>query len=686
MVNGMKFIDLVNIKQGSASCRRFSQGNTLPLVCLPNALNMFAPQTDSTRGPWYYHPSDRSFEGVRLTHQPSPWAGDFSYLCFLPQADKLIVDPALRWSGFRPEKVTLKPNLMEYELLRYKTVFKLSPTETGAIMTVDASQNNGRPLFSVIPFNFNTEITVDKESNTVYGYTCSYTEAPFKDDFKMYFLLEFDCDVEDVVTQAVGDKADAVGVYLSKKQYAVRVATSFISLEQAKLNLQKELAGKTLEEIASQAESKWEELLSRLQIEATEKVQRTFYSCLYRAFVYPNKFYEIAENGQAYHIVPQTGEVKEGVSYTNNGFWDTYRTVYPLYSIVRPEILDEIIDGYLNIYDDTGVLPRWLTPSEVNYMPGTLIEAVFADAVCKDLLSETNKKRAFEATVKNSEWISEGRRIGRKCVKEYEKLGYVPHDQCNESVCETLDCAYGDFCISVLAEKCNQPSIAEKFARRSKNYANLFDKESGFMRAKDSQGRFREEELDIFAWGKDYTEGGAWQNSFAVPQDYVGLAALYGGKDEFLKKVDELFATPPYYTTGGYPLEIHEMTEMAAVDFGQCAISNQPSFHLPFLYAEFGESKKSHAIVRKIAEELFSFEDNGFPGDEDNGTMASWYIFAVLGFYPMCPGKAEFTVSGAMVDSATLSLNGQQTELIHKLNGKEKIDYFELMGACKYSK
>ena len=675
----MKFIDWVNIKHGTDSCRRFSNGNTLPLVCLPNALNMFAPQTDSTRGPWYYHPKDRSFEGVRLTHQPSPWAGDFSYLCFLPQVDELIVDPALRWSGFHPDKVILKPHLMEYYLLRYKTNFKLSPTDTGAIMSVDASQNTGRPLFSIIPFNYATEIKVDKENKTVEGYTCSYTEAPFKDDFKMYFVLKFDCDIEGVTTKSVGDKASATGVFLSEKKYTVRVASSFISMEQAKLNLERELANKTFEEIAVQAEMQWEALLSRLQIEATDRIKRTFYSCLYRAFIYPNKFYEIAKDGKAYHVVPQTGEIKEGVAYTNNGFWDTYRTVYPFYSIVRPEFINEIVEGYLNIYDDTGVLPRWLTPSEVNYMPGTLIEAVFADAACKNLLSERNQARAYEACVKNSEWISQGWRVGRKCAAEYKALGYVPYDKCNESVCETLDCAYGDFCIGVLAEKCGDVAGAETYFKRSKNYASIFDKESGFMRAKNVDGNFRDEVFDSFAWGRDYTEGSAWQNSFAVPQDYAGLAALYGGKDEFLKKIDELFATPPYYNIGGYPLEIHEMTEMAAVDFGQCALSNQPSFHIPFLYAELGEKEKSFAIVKRATEELFSPEDNGYPGDEDNGTMACWYIFAVLGFYPMCPGKAEFTVSGSIVDKATLSINGKEIELTGKAAGKEKVSYFELI-------
>ena len=674
----MKYIDLVNIKQGTKSARRFSQGNTLPLVCMPNALNMFAPQTDSSRGPWFYHPSDRSFEGVRLTHQPSPWAGDFSYICFLPQIDKLVVDPALRWSGFRPENAVLRPNIMEFDLLRYRTKFRLAPTDTGAIMSVDASQSSGKPLFTVIPFDFKTEITVDQENNLVYGYTCSRTEAPRNSDFKVYFALQFDCEIVGVQKMAVSDKATAYGVELKEKVYNVRCSASFISVEQAKYNIKRELEGKTLEDVARLAENAWEDILSRIEIDADEKIKKAFYSCMYRSYVYPNKFYEIAPDGEKYHVVPETGEVKKGIIYTNNGFWDTYRTVYPLYSIVSPERLEDIIEGYVNVYRDTGVLPRWLTPSEVNYMPGTLVEAVFADVVCKDLVSEELKQRIYEAVTKNVEFISEDFRIARKCLDDYKQLGYVPCDKCKESVNETLDSAYGDFCISVIADKCGEKEVAQKFFARSKNYANIFDKETGFMRPKYFNGEFKEG-FDEFDWGEDYTEGGAWQNSFAVPHDYEGLAGLYGGKQQFLAKMDELFATPPYYTVNGYPLEIHEMAEMAAVDFGQCAISNQPSFHYPFMYAEFGEKEKSFNIVKAMVDTVFSGEDDGFPGDEDNGTMASWYLFAVLGFYPTCPGKPEFTVSGPIVKSAVLNTPNGKIDILKKIEGKNRLSYFDLV-------
>ncbi len=675
----MRYLDYVNVKQGTASERRFSHGNTLPLTTLPHGRTMFAPQTNGGRGNWFYHPSDRSFEGVRLTHQASPWVGDWSYLCFTPQSEKLTASGFFGWSGFKPEKAELAPHYMHVKLLRHRTQFSLAPTDSGAIMTVEVGESVKNPLFAIIPADFQTQYRVDVKARRITGYTCSYTAAPYRDDFKMYFVFAFDTEISGESYEKVGEKARAVAVRVANRRYNVRIATSFISAEQAELNLQRELENKSFSIVKEDAAMAWESLLRRIEIEADEKTMRTFYTCMYRAFVFPNRFYETDETGEAWHVEPESGAIKRGVSYTNNGFWDTYRTVYPFYSLVCPEKVNEILEGYLNVYDDVGALPRWLTPSEFNCMPGTLIEAVFADAIVKDLLTPDNARRALNAMVTNSKRLSEGRRIARKCVTEYEKLGYVPYDKCAESVNETLDSAYGDFCIATVAQKLGERELAKKYARSAGNYKNLFDLRYGCMRGKDSDGAFRDEVFDTFAWGRDYTEGSSWQASFSVPHDYAGLAELYGGKEQFLNKIDELFSSEPKYALGGYALEIHEMTELAAVNFGQCAISNQPSFHIPFLYAEFGDKEKTHEIVKRMSEEVFSFDENGFPGDEDNGSMACWYIFATLGFYPTCPGKTSFTVSGEQVKKATLHTNGKSVNLSDKLVNKNKIDYFELV-------
>lgn len=669
----MRPIDYVYITQGTDSNRRFSNGNTLPLVTRPNALAMFAPQTFSDRGVWYYNPNDRSFEGIRLTHQMSPWVGDWAYFCFMPQTEKLYSSPFRRWSGFRPEDSVLTPFYLKYDLLRYRTRIELSPTDSGAILRITADESVETPVFSVLPFDFPTEITVRSEKNTIEGYTASYAHVPKSGKMKVYFVFSFDCGIfGEMRDEEKGLKG--VGVKVEKHQYTVRMATSYISVEQAYRNLERELANKDFERVVSEGEREWNSLLSRIEIDASEDVKKTFYSCLYRAFVYPNKLYERDELGEAWHVVPESGEIKRGVSYTNNAFWDTYRTTYPFYAIVAPEKMNEIVEGFLNIYDDTGTLPKCLTPSDFNCMPGCLLEAVIADTVAKGLLSKENTERALKAMLVNAN--TTGKELnGRKCVEEYEKLGYIPYDCCAESVNETLDCAYGDFCISVVAESLQEEDVYKKYRKRSENYKNLFDKKHLFMRAKDSQGNFREEVFDSYAWGGDYTEGCAWQSSLLVPHDYEGLAELYGGKEPFLNKLDELFDGKPLYSVGKYGFEIHEMTEMAAADLGQCAISNQPSFSFPYLYAYFGEKQKSRALLEKITSEYFSYKTNGFPGDEDNGSMSCWYMFAVMGLYPITPGKAEYLVTEPL--QAKIVCNGLL--LNELLKDKKFISYKELI-------
>lgn len=649
----MKYLEYVNIKHGTDSQNRFSNGNTLPLTALPHSMSAFAPQTDSRRGSWWYHPKDHSFEGIRLTHQPSPWVSDFSYFCFMPQADRLACDVNQRWSGFRPQDAVLKPHYLEINLLRYRCKLSLAPTDTGSIMKVVYEDSIKKPLFAVLPFDFDSEIDVDEKNSTITGYTTSYTNSPYNKDFKIWFIFKIDKPIYNTINST--ENAKGTGVFVKDNEYTVRMATSYISLEQAKYNLEKELEGKSFEDIKNNAEKVWENLLSKVEIKADDKMMRTFYSCMYRAFLYPTKFYETTKDGENLHVNAETGEIKKGIVYTNNGFWDTYRTVYPFYSLVIPEKINEILEGYLTIYDDTGFLPRWPSPYEFGCMPGTLIEAVFADAIIKGLLTKENEIRALEAMLKNARVQSSDIKQGRKAIKEYETLGYVPYDVCHESVNETLDCAYGDFCIAVVAEKLGKTDIANEFYNRSKNYRNLFDNKTMFIRAKDSKGNFRQEEFDSFSWGMDYTEGSVWQNGFAVPHDMNGVAELYGGKKALIDKIDLLTKVPPYYSTRGYGGEIHEMTEMAAIDFGQCAISNQPSFHIPFIYSQMGDRKKTEEYVQKIILETFSPDDDGYPGDEDNGTMACWYIFACLGLYPTCPGKAEYTLSKTLVKSAKIN-------------------------------
>ncbi len=659
----MKYIDYVHIIQGTNSNIRFSHGNTLPLTEIPFGMAAFAPQTRITDRGWFFNPFAHSVEGIRLTHQPSPWIGDFGSLVFMPQTmeDKSF-DADLRWSGYRPGEAVLKPHYIKLGFLRSRSIFELTPTERGAVMRVNYTDKDHAPVFSIIKVEGDIEIKFDKEENRVYGYVNNTTpDKPEKENFKMYFVLEPDCGFS--CEKSIID-TDGCHILLNSHTTEIRVATSYISYVQAKLNLKREVERLSFGTALKKAENAWEKVLSSIEIETDDlKLRDTFYTCLYRCFLFPQKMYELDENKNTIHYDPYTDTAKPGYMYTNNGFWDTYRTVYPLLSIIAPESNSEILKGFLQFFSDTGWLPRWHSLHDIDCMPGTLIDAVVADGAIKGLLTGDDLSLALKALRKHGE-CPPIENFGRKGNEFYLKHGYVPRS-IKESINCTQDYAYGDFCIAQVARLLGEEKIAKDYEKRSKNYKNIFDAETGFMRSRDENGNMLPtESFDALRWGGDYTEGNAWQNSFSVPHDIEGLAELHGGKEKLIKKLDELFNTPPLYTiaNGGYPCEIHEMTEMAAVDFGQFAISNQPSFLYPWLYAALGEYEKAEYWIQKTVSKLFNYSPDGFPGDEDNGAMAAWYVFAVLGFYPICPGTPKYLCLKPLVKKI-------------KINGKELPDF-----------
>ena len=670
----MNYLPYVNIKQGSASTQRFSHGNTLPLTQRPFGMAAFAPQTRSGSS-WYYHPADRCLEGVRLTHQPSPWIADYGSLIMLPHQKLSSFDPSSRWSGYRPEEAVLQPHYMKLGFLRSNCTFELTPTERCAAVRV---RFHGRNLpgefnpgwnpsehcaISFLPLNGPAFFAYDPSGNTVSGYVANCSDSYAK-DFKLYFVIRF-CKDQVFNTFVCKNGNGGAGYEISGENVNMSVemnsdkadfyiGTSYISEEQAYRNLDREIGGRSFDDIREEGERIWEEYLSRVEIEAQDEEQmKTFYSCMYRAFLYPHKCYELNGRMEPEHYSPHDGKVRPGVRYTDNGFWDTYRTVYPFYALVAKDEYKEMCEGFVNDYRECGWLPRWPSIGERGCMPSTLLDAVLCDAAVKGILTGKTLEDAFAGMLKHANVNSPNDDYGRSGAESYVRLGYVPIEAHKESVNLTLDAAYGDWCIARIAEILGKNDAAAEYGRRANNYKNLFDPSTGFMRARFEDGRFRKE-FDPFSWGLDYTEGSAWQNSFAVPHDIDGLAALYGGKEKLIQKIDELFSMPPVYDVGGYGFEIHEMTEMAALDFGQCAISNQPSFHIPYIYSALGNVEKTSYWVEKICKELFSYKDDGFPGDEDNGSMALWYVFSSIGIYPFCPGRNEFVRTKKLVKSVKI--------------------------------
>ncbi len=646
----MDFYEYVNPRMGTENCKSYSNGNVLPITAVPYGMASFTVQTER-QGWWFYSPASESFEGIRLTHQPSPWMGDYGSLIVCGQNGALKTSEAERRSTYDNRACVHEPAYLRAQITGERYTLELAPTNSGAIFRFAFAQETGNRI------NFigegSTVLEADEKTGLILGYTNSCKHKPACGELREYFAISSDAPF------TVEYAENAISLCIAGKEACVRLATSFLSQEQALLNFQRELAAKTFDQICSSAREEWERMLSRIEIEdADEERKRTFYSCLYRVCLWPRRFYEIDEAGEILHLNMQTGAAEKGYLYVDNGFWDTFRTVYPLLSLIDTERYAEMAEGFYNFYRDRGCLPKWLCPDNHSCMPGMLVEATLSDAIVKEIVTGEVAEGILDALIAGGETVTDE---GRVALAEYRKYGYVPYTVAKESVNETLDNCYGDYCIARAAEKLGRAEIAKRYDRYAKNYRNLFDPSVGFMRGKDENGCFREEDFDSFAWGRDYTEGSAWQNSFGIYHDLKGLDALYGGR--LAEKIDELVATPPIYSVGGYGTEIHEMREMAAVDFGQCAISNQPSFHIPYIYSELGDVAKTAALVERLCTAFRATED-GYPGDEDNGSMSAWYILSCLGLYQICPSRPEFTVSMPLFEKIKVTLaNGRLLEI-----------------------
>ena len=649
----MQYLPYVNIKMGTKSVRRRSYGNTLPLTQLPFGMAAYCIQTDSEEG-WFYHPEHEFAEGVRLTHQPSPWINDYGTFIMTPQNDVIDNTAAGAWSGYRIQEAVQRPDYLKITFIRSNCTFELTPTERGAAIRLN--YRDERPsVVSFFPAKGNYTYRFDSKTNTLYGTTDGHSQD-IAVDFKMYFVVKFlDNAVDSENIRYVGENSTAcVHVGIKKKTVEARIGISYISEEMAEMAIARECGCKTFDELKAEAEENWEEKLSRIEIETDDEEQmKTFYSCMYRPFLFPHKAYELDEEGKPIHYTPCDGKTRSGVRYTDNGFWDTYRTVYPLYTLIARDEFAEMLEGFVNDYLECGWLPRWPSLGEVGCMPSTLIDAVIAEAAVNGIGSKEVLENALKGMIHHANNEAEDPRYGRNGALSYLKYGYVPRNEQRESVNLTQDAAYGDWCIATVAKVLGHDEIVDEYMKRAKNYKNIFDVKTGFMRGLDTEGK-QAEFFDPCSWGGEYTEGSAWQNSFAVPHDIEGLAELYGGKEKLIEKLDALFVEPPKYRVFGYNGEIHEMTEMAAIDFGQMAISNQPSFHLPFLFAALGDQEKTNYWVKRLALETFSSENDGYPGDEDNGTTSAWYVFATIGMYRLCPGKKEWISCERLVKSVKI--------------------------------
>ncbi|EIF38751.1 GH92 family glycosyl hydrolase [Streptococcus sp. SK140] len=660
-------LETIDTRFGTASKHAFSRGNTLPYTGVPFGMNYFVPQTSDQEGSWFFDPHLPIFQGIRLTHQPSPWIGDYSWLLLTPVTGEISGDTLFhRQSSYNLERAIFNPHFLKIFSERYQIEMQLSPTCYGASIHLRQIQGKALSLY----LHAADELTVEQVDQRTLALRQEGETETNKSPLVMYTALAFSVEILSITQEGQDWRIDLAGA-----EVQVQLATSFISKEQALFNLPKQ----DFEETKQDAKTNWEVLLGRFDIVETGSVDQAFFDhCLYRLFLFPQTFYEVTEQGESIHMDLASGTVKPGLLFTNNGFWDTFRTSFPLFALIIPEHYRQFLEGFLNSYRDTGYLPKWLAPDERGMMPGTLIDGLIADSACKNMAPELEEE-FLKAMIETATKADPKAINGRHGLSQYQELGYLSTDY-HESVSHTLDYAYSDFCISTCAAKLGQEELAQIYAHYSMNYQNLFDPETGYMRARDVDGNFRPD-FSPYSWGRDYAECSAIQASLGVLHDISGLSQLMGGKEAFSNYLLKSCQSLPLFETTGYGYEIHEMSEMATAPFGQLAISNQPSFHIPYLFRYSNYPQYTSLLIKTLRQKAFRAGWDAYPGDEDNGSLSAWYVWSTLGLYPTCPGKASYDLGIPLFDHLRVYLAEKDQWL--DIHAHQNHEYFYFVKDCR---
>lgn len=676
-------VEWVNPLMGTDSKVGLSNGNTYPAIALPWGMNFWTPQTGTMGNGWQYtyNPDNASrggtnnykIRGFKQTHQPSPWMNDYGQFSIMPVTGRLKFTQDDRASWFSHKAETAKPYYYSVYLADADITTEITPTERAAQFrfTYPAADSS----FIVIDaFDRGSYVKIIPAENKIIGYTTRTSRSNPK-NFKNYFViyidkpfnLQYTWHDSTLVKDSLEMKANHAGAVIGFKtvrgeKVHLKVASSFISFEQAELNLKRELAKDVFDVTMQKAKDTWNKTLGRITVEGgTTDQLRTFYSCFYRAIFFPHKMYEVNAANKIVHYSPYTGETLPGYSYAGTGFWDTFRALYPFLNLVYPSVNKEMQEGLLNDYKEGGWLPEWSSPGYANIMVGNNSASVVSEAYIKGLRGY-DINTLYEALKHGANNEGPIQALGRYGVKYYNELGYVPYDvKINENAARTLEYAYDDYAIYKLAQALGKPKEEiELYAKRSQNYRNLFDAETKLMRGKNRDGKFQAP-FNPLKWGDAFTEGNSWHYSWSVFHDIQGLIDLMGGKQAFVKMLDSVFIMPPVFDASYYGGVIHEIREMQLVNMGQYAHGNQPIQHMIYLYNYAGEPWKTQYWVRQTMERLYQPTPDGYCGDEDNGQTSAWYLFSALGFYPVTPASDQYVIGTPLFKKATITLdNGKQ--------------------------
>ena len=670
-------VDYVSTLVGTQSTFQLSTGNTYPATAMPWGMNFWTPQTGKMGDGWTYGYQANKIRGLKQTHQPSPWINDYGQFAIMATTGKPIFDEEGRASWFSHKAETAKPYHYKVYLADYDITAELAPTERACLMRFTFPKTDSANVI-VDAFDKGSYVRLLPDKRTIVGYTTK-NSGGVPDNFKNYFVIVFDRDFNTArladgkkllatdKQELQTDHAGAVVTFSCKRgeQVHARVASSFISEAQAIQNL-KELGNSSFETLLRKGRQRWNDVLGRISVEDTNIDNlRTFYSCLYRSTLFPRKFYEISANGDTLHYSPYNGKVLPGTMFTDTGFWDTFRSLFPLVNLVYPSMAREMQEGLVNTYKESGFLPEWASPGHRNCMVGNNSASIVADAYIKGIRGydiETLWQAVKHGTKAVHPQVASTGRLGHEY---YNKLGYVPCDVgINESAARTLEYAYDDWCIAQLGKALGKPKKEwAEFERRSENYRNLFSKEFNLMRGRKKNGEWQKP-YNPLKWGDVFTEGNGWHYTWSVFHNPQALISLMGGNKAFTAMLDSVFALPPVFDDSYYGQVIHEIREMQIMNMGNYAHGNQPIQHMPYLYNWSGSPWKTQYWVREVMDRLYSAHPDGYCGDEDNGQTSAWYVFSAMGFYPVCPASNEYAIGTPLFAKVSLHLENGKTTVI----------------------
>ena len=668
-------VEYVNPLMGTQSTYELSTGNTYPAIARPWGMNFWMPQTGKMGDGWAYVYTANKIRGFKQTHQPSPWINDYGQFSLMPVVGAPEFDQDKRASWFSHKGEVAKPYYYKVYLAEHDVVTEFTTTDRAALFRFTFPENE-RSYVVVDAFDRGSFVKI-VGNNRIEGYT-TRNSGGVPGNFKNYFVIEFDKPFEYRHTFADGKLSDELSQQASHvgcvigfrtrkgERVHARVASSFISPEQAGINL-KELGNDDFEALVEKGKAEWNKVLGAIQVEGGSLDQyRVFYSCLYRSGLFPRKFYEFDAAGNIVHYSPYNGNVLPGYMYTDTGFWDTFRCLFPLLNLVYPSRNKEIQEGLINTYKESGFFPEWASPGHRGCMVGNNSASVLADAYLKGV-RVADVEALYAGLVHGTEHVHpKASSTGRLGHEYYNKLGYVPYDVgINESAARTLEYAYDDWCIYRLAKALGRPEVEiDKYAKRAMNYKYLFDPETKLMRGRNQDGSFMTP-FSPLKWGDAFTEGNSWHYTWSVFHDPQGLIDLMGGKETFVRMLDSVFAVPPLFDASYYGGVIHEIREMTVMNMGNYAHGNQPIQHMIYLYNYAGQPWKAQYWLREVMNRMYTPGPDGYCGDEDNGQTSAWYVFSAMGFYPVCPGTDQYVLGAPLFPSVTINFeNGKKIRIV----------------------